>query len=141
MHEMGIAIELYRTCRETIREHGEGRLRHVKIAVGELAAVEPDLLSFGWEAVTVDTPDEGAELEIDFLAVSFVRTGDDIREARRLFEEAGGTGQIVAKIERTEAVENIDSIIDSIIWVAVMTILWALRVLRISFFWIPVNPA
>ena len=52
-----------------------------------------------------------AELEIDFLAVSFVRTADDINEARRLFEEAGGTGQIVAKIERTEAVENIDSII------------------------------
>mgnify|MGYP001825042518 FL=1 len=52
-----------------------------------------------------------AELGIDFLAVSFVRTGEDIDEARRLFEEAGGTGQIVAKIERTEAVENIDSII------------------------------
>lgn len=63
---MGIAIELYRTCRDTVREHGEGRLRHVKIAVGELAAVEPDLLSFGWEAVIVDTPDEGAELEIEF---------------------------------------------------------------------------
>jgi pyruvate kinase len=52
-----------------------------------------------------------AELGIDFLAVSFVRTGEDILEARRLFEEAGGTGQIVAKIERTEAVDNIDSII------------------------------
>ena len=52
-----------------------------------------------------------AELGIDFLAVSFVRSGEDIEEARRLFEEAGGTGQIVAKIERTEAVENIDSII------------------------------
>jgi pyruvate kinase len=54
-----------------------------------------------------------AELGIDFLAVSFVRSGEDIREARRLFEEAGGTGQIVAKIERTEAVENIDSIIEA----------------------------
>ena len=52
-----------------------------------------------------------AELDIDFLAVSFVRTGEDIEEARRLFRKAGGTGQIVAKIERTEAVENIDSII------------------------------
>ena len=52
-----------------------------------------------------------AELDIDFLAVSFVRSGDDIIEARRLFEAAGGTGQIVAKIERTEAVENIDAII------------------------------
>jgi pyruvate kinase len=54
-----------------------------------------------------------AELEADFLAVSFVRSGDDIREARRLFVEAGGKGLIVAKIERVEAVENIDSIIEA----------------------------
>ena len=54
-----------------------------------------------------------AELGIDFLAVSFVRTGQDIIEARELFEAAGGNGQIVAKIERTEAVENIDEIIDA----------------------------
>ena len=53
-----------------------------------------------------------AELNIDFLAVSFVRTGQDIVAARELFRAAGGPGQIVAKIERTDAVENIDSIID-----------------------------
>ncbi|MDX1516224.1 MAG: pyruvate kinase [Woeseiaceae bacterium] len=52
-----------------------------------------------------------AELEVDFLAVSFVRSGDDIAEARRLFEAAGGHGRIVAKVERTEAVDNIDSIV------------------------------
>jgi len=54
-----------------------------------------------------------AELEMDFLAVSFVRSGEDVLEARRLFEEAGGTGRIVAKVERVEAVDNIDSIIDA----------------------------
>ncbi|NNC77466.1 MAG: pyruvate kinase [Woeseiaceae bacterium] len=54
-----------------------------------------------------------AELEVDFLAVSFVRSGDDVHEARRLFDAAGGEGHIVAKVERTEAVENIDSIIDA----------------------------
>ncbi len=54
-----------------------------------------------------------AELEMDFLAVSFVRSGDDVIEARRLFEEAGGSGRIVAKVERAEAVDNIDSIIDA----------------------------
>ena len=54
-----------------------------------------------------------AELEVDFLAVSFVRSGDDVLEARRLFEKAGGKGHIVAKVERTEAVENIDSIIEA----------------------------
>ena len=54
-----------------------------------------------------------AELDMDFLAVSFVRSGEDVAEARRLFEAAGGKGLIVAKIERTEAVANIDSIIDA----------------------------
>jgi pyruvate kinase len=54
-----------------------------------------------------------AELKMDFLAVSFVRSADDVHEARRLFEEAGGKGLIVAKIERTEAVDDIDSIIDA----------------------------
>jgi len=54
-----------------------------------------------------------AELKMDFLAVSFVRSGDDVEEARRLFREAGGAGVIVAKVERTEAVENIDSIIEA----------------------------
>ena len=52
-----------------------------------------------------------AELGVDFLAVSFVRSGEDIEEARRLFREAGGKGMLVAKIERTEAVENFDSIV------------------------------
>jgi pyruvate kinase len=54
-----------------------------------------------------------AELGMDFLAVSFVRNADDVIEARRLFQEAGGTGLIVAKIERTEAVENIEEIVDA----------------------------
>ncbi len=54
-----------------------------------------------------------AELELDFLAVSFVRNGEDVNEARRLLRAAGGHGLIVAKVERTEAVENIDSIIEA----------------------------
>jgi pyruvate kinase len=54
-----------------------------------------------------------AELSADFLAVSFVRSGEDVLEARGLFQEAGGRGLIVAKIERAEAIEDIDSIIDA----------------------------
>ena len=49
---------------------------------------------------------------MDFLAVSFVRSGEDVEEARRLFREAGGKGLIVAKIERAEAVDDIEAIVD-----------------------------
>ena len=52
-----------------------------------------------------------AELQADYLAVSFPRCADDVNEARKLFEAAGGTGGIVAKIERTEALDVIDEII------------------------------
>ncbi|HLU05064.1 MAG TPA: pyruvate kinase, partial [Woeseiaceae bacterium] len=54
-----------------------------------------------------------ADLQLDFLAVSFVRGPDDVNEARELLRQAGGQGLIVAKIERTEAVHNIDLIIDA----------------------------
>ncbi|MFZ0790711.1 MAG: pyruvate kinase, partial [Chromatiaceae bacterium] len=52
-----------------------------------------------------------AEIGADYLAVSFVRNGDDIRLARELFQEAGGKGGIVAKIERAEALNAVDDII------------------------------
>jgi pyruvate kinase len=54
-----------------------------------------------------------AELEMDFLAVSFVRSPQDVHEARALLREAGGQALIVAKIERAEAVHDIESIIDA----------------------------
>ena len=54
-----------------------------------------------------------ADMQLDFLAVSFVRNGEDVEEARRLLHEAGGHALIVAKVERTEAVANIDAIIDA----------------------------
>jgi Zn finger protein HypA/HybF involved in hydrogenase expression len=63
---MGIAIEVYRTCRETIEAHGGGRLQQARLAVGELSAVEPDLLVFAWQAVVEDGPDTGAELVIEW---------------------------------------------------------------------------
>ncbi len=54
-----------------------------------------------------------AELEADYLAISFPRDANDVLEARRLFREAGGKGSIVAKIERAEALENIDEILEA----------------------------
>ncbi len=54
-----------------------------------------------------------AEIEADYLAVSFVSNGDDVRLARELFHEAGGRGGVVAKVERAEALRALDDIIDS----------------------------
>jgi len=55
-----------------------------------------------------------AEIDVDFLAVSFPRSGDDLRLARDLALAAGSEARIMAKIERAEAVadnETLDDII------------------------------
>ena len=52
-----------------------------------------------------------AEIEADYLGVSFARSAADMQTARELFRAAGGRGGLVAKIERTEAVEAIEEII------------------------------
>ena len=53
-----------------------------------------------------------AAAEVDWIAVSFVREADDINQARKVLKEAGGTGHIIAKIERAEAMGNLKEIID-----------------------------
>ena len=53
------------------------------------------------------------ELDIDYLGVSFPRDAADIHHARKLLQEAGSDAAIVAKIERAEAVENIDEILEA----------------------------
>ena len=52
-----------------------------------------------------------AQIQADYVAISFPRNAKDIEEARTLLRAAGGTGGIVAKIERAEAVEAIEEII------------------------------
>ncbi|HEX7342016.1 MAG TPA: pyruvate kinase [Rhodanobacteraceae bacterium] len=54
-----------------------------------------------------------AELGCDFLAVSFVRSGRDLDLARRLLNEAGGRAALVAKIERADALDCLEEIIDA----------------------------
>ena len=53
-----------------------------------------------------------AETGMDFIAVSFVRCAADVEETRSLFQAAGGTGKVIAKIERVEALDCIGEIIE-----------------------------
>lgn len=54
---------------------------------------------------------DAARISADYLAISFPRNAHDIEEARALLKAAGGQAGIIAKIERAEAITNIDSII------------------------------
>jgi pyruvate kinase len=53
------------------------------------------------------------DLGVDFLALSFVRRAEDVLALRTLVNESGREAAIVAKIEKPEALENIDAILDA----------------------------
>jgi pyruvate kinase len=55
-----------------------------------------------------------AEIDVDFLAVSFPRSAEDMNYARKLMLEAGGRAGLVSKVERAEAVAD-DETLDDII--------------------------
>lgn len=52
-------------------------------------------------------------MEVDYVALSFARTADDVNQCRALVKSGGSNASIVTKIERAEAIENIDEIIDA----------------------------
>jgi len=54
-----------------------------------------------------------ALIRADYLAVSFPRSGDDMRLARELMHAAGGKSMLMAKIERAEAIPALAGIIDA----------------------------
>jgi pyruvate kinase len=53
------------------------------------------------------------EQDIDFIALSFVRGADDVREAREIVDQAGGHQRLIAKIENQEGVDHFDAILDA----------------------------
>ena len=63
---MGLAAEIHRIARDAAGGNGPVHLTCVRLAIGELAAVEPQLLDFAWKALTAGGPDEGALLEVDW---------------------------------------------------------------------------
>lgn len=53
------------------------------------------------------------ELDIDFIAHSFVRNADDVRAVQAILDEHHSDIKIISKIENQEGVDNIDEIIDA----------------------------
>ncbi len=55
----------------------------------------------------------GCEMEVDYVAASFVRRAEDVLAIREIFKQHGNTHtQIIAKIENQEGVDNMDSILE-----------------------------
>jgi len=50
------------------------------------------------------------KLRADYIALSFVRSGDDIIEARQVVRKCSGHQDVIAKLEKREAIDNLDNI-------------------------------
>ncbi|RNI25793.1 pyruvate kinase [Rufibacter latericius] len=55
----------------------------------------------------------GLDNDVEWIALSFVRKVEDIHEIKRIIAERGKDAKVVAKIEKPEAIRNIDSIIEA----------------------------
>lgn len=69
---------------------------------------------FGGDVITEKDKKDiafGAEHDIDWVAMSFVQTADDVRVLRRMLRNLGSDAKIMAKIETKAAVENLEDII------------------------------
>jgi pyruvate kinase len=69
-------------------------------------------------ATTLTTKDRkdaalAVELDADFVALSFVRSARDVEQLRRLLKRLGSEIPVISKIERPEAVDNIEAIMDA----------------------------
>ncbi|MEO8665970.1 MAG: pyruvate kinase [Ignavibacteria bacterium] len=82
-----------------LKENKGINLPHTKLNLPPLTEKDIEYLGFGLQN------------NVDFVAMSFVRNSEDIVRLRKLIYSKGQSIPIIAKIERPEAVENIDSII------------------------------
>lgn len=89
------------------REDGSiGTRRHINLPGADIDL--PSITESDWEDLRF-----GAAQNLDFLALSFIRNADEVREVRAMLEEIGSTSKIISKIETQKAVKNITEIIDA----------------------------
>lgn len=89
------------------REDGSiGTRRHINLPGADIDL--PSITESDWEDLRY-----GAEQNLDFLALSFIRNANEVKEVRAMLEEVGSSSQIISKIETQKAVKNITEIIDA----------------------------
>ena len=52
------------------------------------------------------------ENEVEYVALSFVRRPEDVEDLKKLVQAAGSRARVIAKIEKSEAMEHLDAIMD-----------------------------
>ena len=60
----------------------------------------------------MDDLDFALGLGVDFVALSFVRSAADVRDLKDLIEQAGSHAHVIAKIEKAEAIDALDAVLE-----------------------------
>ncbi len=82
-----------------LKEHKGINLPGVKVSAPSLTAKDKRDLNFG------------IEMGVDYVALSFVRTAEDVKHIKNYIGKKGCAIPVVAKIEKPEAVDNLDEIL------------------------------
>lgn len=100
-----------------VRERSHGELVTVVVhggPLGEHKGINAPGIALPAAAVTKKDEDDlkfGLELGVDLVALSFVQTADDCHAARRIMRAARADVPLIAKIERPQALEQLDAIL------------------------------
>jgi pyruvate kinase len=84
----------------TVSAHKGVNLPGVPVPIPSLTRKDMDDLEFA------------LSLEVDFVALSFVRSAADVRDLKDLIKQAGSNANVIAKIEKSEAVDALDAVLD-----------------------------
>jgi len=85
-----------------LKEHKGVNLPHMKISAPFFTEKDKKDLEFG---ITMD---------VDYVALSFVRTSTDIKSVKKWLSKRGAQIPLIAKIEKEEAIHNIDGILEEV---------------------------
>ena len=69
MHELGIITNLFDIIEEVATEHKLVKINTVKLKLGKLQQIVPEMLSFAFETVAQGTKADGATLEVDYIPI------------------------------------------------------------------------
>ncbi len=70
---------------------------------------QPSVTDKDWEDLEF-----GLKHDVDWIALSFVRTAKEIIDIKKYIKSKGSSAKVIAKIEKPEAIDNMDSIIDAV---------------------------
>lgn len=87
-------------------EDGEiGSRRHINLPGADIDL--PSITDKDWEDIAL-----AAELQLDYIALSFIREADEVTAVRQFLEKKGFVPKLISKIETQKAVKNIQEIIE-----------------------------